>query len=58
MTNTMELPSGKIIDLNRFAALIPYDKDEYHLILEGWNEVISVDAEEGSPYKTVEVGNS
>ena len=38
MNRTIELPSGKIIDLNRFVALVPDEKaenQEYHLILEG-----------------------
>ena len=36
MTTTIELPSGKIIDLTRFVALVPNEKaenSEYHLIL-------------------------
>jgi hypothetical protein len=54
MTNTIELPSGKIIDLNRFIALIPDEKvthNEYHLILEGWNEAIALDIEEATLMK-------
>lgn len=49
MTTTIELPSGKIIDLNRFVALVPDEKtenQEYHLILEGCEKVISLDSQE------------
>ena len=38
MDKTIELSSGKVIDLNRFVALVPDEKaanQEYHLILEG-----------------------
>jgi hypothetical protein len=38
MMTIIELPSGKIIDLNRFVALMPDEKaenEQYHLILEG-----------------------
>jgi hypothetical protein len=54
MTNTIELPSGKIIDLNRFVALIPDEKathNEYHLILEGCEKAIALDAEEATLMK-------
>jgi uncharacterized protein YacL (UPF0231 family) len=54
MTNTIELPSGKIIDLNRFIALIPDEKathNEYHLILEGCEKAIALDAEEATLMK-------
>jgi hypothetical protein len=54
MTNTIELPSGKIIDLSRFVALIPDEKathNEYHLILEGCEKAIALDAEEATLMK-------
>ena len=44
MTTTIELPSGKIIDLNRFVALVPDEKADnqvYHSILEGCDKAIA-----------------
>jgi hypothetical protein len=49
MNKTIELPSGKIIDLNRFVALVPDKKAAnhgYNLILEGCNQAISLDSQE------------
>jgi hypothetical protein len=54
MTNTIELPSGKIIDLSRFVALIPDEKathNEYHLILEGCEKAIALVVEEATLMK-------
>ena len=54
MTTTIELPSGKIIDLARFVALIPDEKatnNEYHLILEGYEKAIALDSQEASSVK-------
>ncbi|MBW4537492.1 MAG: hypothetical protein KME09_26495 [Pleurocapsa minor HA4230-MV1] len=54
MTNTIELPSGKIIDLNRFVALIPDEKktdNTYFLILEGCEKAIILDAIEATSVK-------
>jgi hypothetical protein len=54
MTTTIELPGGKIIDLNRFVALIPDEKAEsvqYHLILEGFGNAIALDATEATSVK-------
>jgi hypothetical protein len=54
MTTTIELPSGKIIDLNRFVALIPDEKaenEQYHLILEGFDNAIALDATEATSVK-------
>ena len=54
MNKTIELPSGKIIDLNRFVALVP-DKTEankeYHLILEGCEKAIALDSQEAISVK-------
>ena len=47
MTTTIELPGGKIIDLNRFVALVPDEKaanQKYHLILEGCDQAIALDS--------------
>ncbi|GJD16158.1 hypothetical protein RIVM261_011140 [Rivularia sp. IAM M-261] len=46
MNSTVELPSGKILNLARFIALIPVDNakdDSYELILEGYPTPIRVD---------------
>jgi hypothetical protein len=54
MTNTIELPGGKIIDLNRFIALIPDEKktdNTYSLILEGCEKAIILDATEATSVK-------
>lgn len=49
MSKTIELPTGKIIELNRFVALIPDKKDKnnrYFLFLEGYSQPIDVDSTE------------
>lgn len=54
MNKTIELPSGKIIDLNRFVALVPDEKaenQEYHLILEGYDKAIALDSQEAISVK-------
>lgn len=54
MTTTIELPSGKIIDLNRFVALVPDEKAdnrEYHLILEGCDKAIALNSQEARSVK-------
>ncbi|HEY9769962.1 MAG TPA: hypothetical protein V6C71_15955 [Coleofasciculaceae cyanobacterium] len=54
MTTTIELPSGKIIDLNRFVALVPDEKaanEKYHLILEGCEKAIVLDSQEATSVK-------
>ena len=54
MTKTIELSGGKIIDLNRFVALVPDDKtvdSQYHLILEGCDRTIVVDSQEAISIK-------
>jgi hypothetical protein len=44
MSSPIKLPSGKIVDLNRFVALFPTDKtSEYDLILEGYANPISLE---------------
>jgi hypothetical protein len=54
MNKTIELPSGKIIDLNRFVALMPDEKETdntYSLILEGCEKAIALDAQEAISVK-------
>ena len=54
MNKAIELPSGKVIDLNRFVALVPNEKaanQEYHLILEGCDKAIALDATEATLVK-------
>lgn len=54
MNKTIELSGGKIIDLNRFVALVPDEKAadrQYHLILEGCDKTISLDSQEAISIK-------
>jgi len=54
MNKTIELSGGKIIDLNRFVALVPDDQAadrQYHLILEGSNQAIFLDSQEAISIK-------
>lgn len=54
MNTTIELSNGKIINLNRFVALIPDEKtenQEYHLILEGYEKAIALDSQEAASVK-------
>jgi hypothetical protein len=54
MNGTIELPSGKIINLSRFIALIPDQKateNTYYLILEGCDQAIALDATEATSVK-------
>ena len=49
MNKAIELPTGKIIDLNRFVALIPDNKnenDEYLLLLEGYPQPLKIDSKD------------
>ena len=54
MNKTIELSGGKIIDLNRFIALVPDEKAadrQYHLILEGCDRTIVLDSQEAISIK-------
>ena len=54
MTTIIELPSGKIIDLNRFVALLPDEEaesQEYYLILEGCEKAIALNSQEAISIK-------
>ena len=63
MTKAIELSGGKVIDLNRFVALVPYKKAvdrQYHLILEGSNQAIALNSQEAisiKEYLKMEVGD-
>ena len=49
MTSTIKLPSGKLIDLSRFIALLPDEQtteDKYKLSLDGLNKSIELDAKD------------
>ncbi len=54
MNSTIELPTGKIIDLNRFVALVPDETTQdtqYLLILEGYSQPINIDPTEAISLK-------
>ncbi|MEO0928968.1 MAG: hypothetical protein AAFY63_24310, partial [Cyanobacteria bacterium J06643_13] len=50
MNKIIELPTGKVIDLSRFVALIPNDDTTentlYSLILEGYAQPLDLNSEE------------
>ncbi|MEM7758102.1 MAG: hypothetical protein AAF298_08260 [Cyanobacteria bacterium P01_A01_bin.40] len=57
MNKTIELSTGKIVDLSRFVALIPNDEasvespHQYSLILEGYAQSINLNLEEANSVK-------
>lgn len=54
MTNPIELPSGKLLDLDRFIALVPNDtknQGECELILEGYPQPISLQEKDVCVFK-------
>lgn len=55
MSKTIELSSGKIIDLSRFVALIPNEQtpenNQYFLILEGYSQSINLNFQEVTSIK-------
>ena len=55
MNKTIELSTGKIVDLSRFVALIPNPETaeycQYSLILEGYAQVININSQEASSIK-------
>ena len=54
MNRTIELSSGKIIDLDRFVALVPSEKatdETYSLILEGSVSAIALNFQEATSVK-------
>ena len=49
MSSTIKLPSGKLIDLSRFVALLPDEEtteNNYKLSLAGLNQVIEIDSKD------------
>ena len=49
MSSTIKLPSGKLIDLSRFVALLPEEQtteDKYKLSLDGLNQAIIIDSKD------------
>ncbi len=49
MISTIKLPSGKLIDLSRFVALLPDEEtteDNYKLSLAGLNQAIEIDSKD------------
>ncbi len=55
MSKTIELSTGKVIDLSRFVALLPnYEKEEapqYSLLLEGSTQPVNLNPEEAKSVK-------
>lgn len=54
MANPIELPSGKLLDLDRFIALVPNDtenKEECKLILEGYPQPIYLEQKDVFVFK-------
>ena len=49
MSSTIKLPSGKLIDLSRFIALLPNEQTteaKYQLSLDGLNQAIALDSKD------------
>ncbi|WP_353931818.1 hypothetical protein WJM97_04320 [Okeanomitos corallinicola TIOX110] len=55
MNNSIELPSGKIINIARFIALIPNNNidSDYQLILEGYPHPIKLETSDAQHLKTI-----
>ncbi|TAE57881.1 MAG: hypothetical protein EAZ87_15425 [Nostocales cyanobacterium] len=55
MNNSIELPSGKIINIARFIALIPNNNidSDYQLILEGYPHHIKLETSDAQHLKTI-----
>ncbi|BAY31814.1 hypothetical protein NIES2107_37000 [Nostoc carneum NIES-2107] len=54
MTKTIELPSGKILNIARFIALLPVTNttdSSYHLILEGYPHPINLELSDAQALK-------
>lgn len=50
MSSILELPNGKIVNLDRFIALLP-NKDRFSLVLEGYPQAIDIDQTEADAIK-------
>ncbi|MBW4554980.1 MAG: hypothetical protein KME59_03405 [Trichormus sp. ATA11-4-KO1] len=53
MNTTVELPSGKILDIARFIALIPDSNSNYQLILEGYPNPINLEVSDVQSLKKI-----
>jgi hypothetical protein len=55
MNTSIELPSGKIININRFIALIPHNNidSDYQLILEGYPHPINLESSDAQNLKII-----
>ncbi len=56
MNNSVELPSGKILNIANFIALIPNDdenKISYHLLMSGYTKPIILEASDASALKRI-----
>ncbi|GAA6618213.1 hypothetical protein NUACC26_040240 [Scytonema sp. NUACC26] len=55
MNNIVELPSGKILNIVRFVALIPTNtsNQDYELILEGYSNPVYLEAPDASALKQI-----
>jgi hypothetical protein len=54
MTTSIELPSGKILNITRFIALLPVTNSadsSYHLILEGYPQHINLESSDAQTLK-------
>jgi hypothetical protein len=54
MTTSIELPSGKILNIARFIALLPVSNttdSRYHLILEGYPQHINLESSDAQALK-------
>ena len=54
MANTIELPSGKLLDLDRFIALVPNETEnggKFELILEGYPQPIYLEEKDVFVFK-------
>ena len=53
MNITVELPSGKILDIARFIALLPDGNSTYQLILEGYPNPINLEVSDVQSLKKI-----
>ncbi len=56
MTTSIELPSGKILNIARFIALLPVSNtadSSYHLILEGYPHHINLESSDAQALPTI-----
>ncbi|MBF2014657.1 MAG: hypothetical protein VKN72_14080 [Nostocales cyanobacterium 94392] len=53
MNTSVELPSGKILNIARFIALLPDDNSNYQLILEGYPNPINIESSDAQTLKQI-----